>query len=74
MVPRIDKIRKTGDSIIIANRHNIKSNKRLKYLAYIHMNRVNESQVIAEEAIKSGKVGSFKNEGKSFFEWAIMAE
>lgn len=38
------------------------------------MNRVNESQVIAEEAIKSGKVGSFKNEGKSFFEWAIMAE
>lgn len=46
----------------------------LKYLAYIHMNRVNESQVIAEEAIKSGKVGSFKNGGKSFFEWAIMAE
>ena len=46
----------------------------LKYLAYIHMNRVNEAQVIAEEAIKSGKVGSFKNGGKSFFEWAIMAE
>ena len=53
-----------------------KSVKRyiLKYLAYIHMNRVNEAQVIAEEAIKSGKVGSFKNGGKSFFEWAIMAE
>ena len=46
----------------------------LKYLAYIHMNRVNEAQVIAEEAIKSGKVGNFKNEGKSFLEWAIMAE
>ena len=46
----------------------------LKYLAYIHMNRVNEAQVIAEEAIKSGKVGNFKNGGKSFFEWAIMAE
>ena len=38
------------------------------------MNRVNEAQVIAEEAIKSGKVGNFKNGGKSFFEWAIMAE
>lgn len=31
-------------------------------------------EIIAEEAIKSGKVGSFKNGGKFFFEWAIMAE
>ena len=46
----------------------------LKYLAYIHMNKVNEAQILAEEAIKSGKVGNFKNEGKSFFEWAIMSE
>ena len=46
----------------------------LKYLAYIHMNKVSEAQIVAREAINNGNGGNFKNEGKSFFEWALTLQ
>lgn len=43
----------------------------LKYLAYIHMNNEFEANNIAQKAVDEGIV-EFKNEGKSFFEWALV--
>jgi hypothetical protein len=45
----------------------------LKYLAYIHMNKEFEANVIAQKAVNDGIV-DFKNEGKSFFEWALVTK
>lgn len=31
-----------------------------------------EARRIAEEALRDGDVNNFENEGKTFFEWALM--
>lgn len=46
----------------------------LKYLAYVHMNKKSEARRIAEEALRDGDVNNFENEGKTFFEWALMQQ
>ena len=46
----------------------------LKYLAYVHMNKKSEARRIAEEALRNGDVNNFENEGKTFFEWALMQQ
>lgn len=44
----------------------------LEYLAYVHMGEVDKAKSIAMNAIENGNTGNFVNEGKAFFEWALL--
>ena len=46
----------------------------LKYLAYIHLGMTEEARIYAQNEVNNGKSGGFSNEGKTFFEWALLSE